>query len=113
MAAYVSNQNLPPYTGVSPHATALNYQSRRGEYVSIIFELQETGEFKCGATGRVLTLSGVPATVEVSRVSEFICYVHPATGELIYSQHALLDDEFDFEVYRRLLKVSAHFPEMF
>lgn len=112
-SSYVSKGVLPPFTGVSPRVTSQNYQSRRGEYVSIIFVLHEDGQFTCGATGKVLTLADVPATVEVSRVSEFICYVHPATGDLVYYQHALLDDEFDFDVYRRLLKVSANFPELF
>lgn len=112
-SGYVVNSALPPYKGISPRVTAQTYQSHRGEYVSIIFVLQESGQFTCGVTGQVLTLTGVPATVEVSRVSEFICYVHPATGDLTYSQHALLDDEFDFDVYRRLLKVSANYPDLF
>lgn len=112
-SSYITRGGLPPYTGVSPRVTAENYQSHRGEYVSIIFVLHEDGQFTCGATGKGLTLTDVPATVEVSRVSEFICYVNPGTGDLVYYQHALLDDEFDFDVYRRLLKVSSNFPEIF
>lgn len=112
-SGYVTKGALPPYTGVSPRVTSQNYQSYRGKYVSIIFVLHEDGQFTCGATGKVLALTDVPATVEVSRVSEFICYVDLSTGDLVYFQHALLDDEFDFEVYRRLLKVSSNFPELF
>lgn len=112
-SGYGTSSGQPQYTGVSPHVSANTFASHRGEYVSIIFELQPTGEFKCGVTGKVLKLVGVPATVEVSRVSEFICFVHPASGELIYYQHVLLDDEFDFEVYQRLLTVSAKYPNLF
>eukprot|EP00796_Vickermania_ingenoplastis_P005364 gene5364-3859_t len=108
-SGYVQNSAMPAYTGVSPRVTAANYEAHRGEFVSIIFELDE-GESKCGVTHQVLALVGVPKDVEVSRITEFICYVHPATGELMYYQHAMLDDEFDFDVYRRFLKVSANFP---
>lgn len=104
---------FPPFQGVSPRVTAQTYQGHRGEYVSIIFELTGPGEFKCGATGMAVKVVGVPEAVEVSRVCEFICYVDPATGELTYFQHAMLDDEFDFEVYRRLVNLTTKVPQLF
>lgn len=104
---------LPQYYGVSPRVTAQNYTAHRGEYVSIIFELSGPGDFKCGITGQSMKVVGVPEAVEVSRVCEFICYVDPATCDLIYFQHALLDDEFDFDVYRRLVNLAPKFPQLF
>ena len=56
---------------------------------------------------------GVPEAIEVSRVCEFICYVDPASGDLTYFQHAMLDDEFDFEVYRRLVNLTSKVPQLF
>ncbi|KPI85268.1 hypothetical protein ABL78_5685 [Leptomonas seymouri] len=107
------NSKLPPFQGVSPRVTAMTFQSHRGEYVSIIFELTGPGEFKCGASGQSVKVVGVPEAVEVSRVCEFICYVDPASGDLTYFQHAMLDDEFDFEVYRRLVNLSTKVPQLF
>lgn len=112
-SAYAASAGLPAYTGRSPRATASNYQSHRGDFVSIVVLVQENLPFTCAVTEQVLPITGVPDTAEVSRVCEFILYVHPATGALIYFQHSLLDDEFDFEVYRRLLKISAQYPELF
>ncbi|KAI5689407.1 Replication factor A protein 3 [Leishmania braziliensis] len=107
------SNKFPVFQGVSPRVTAQTYQSHRGEYVSIIFELTGPGEFKCGATGMSVKVVGVPEAVEVSRVCEFICYVDPSTGELTYFQHAMLDDEFDFEVYRRLVSLTTKVPQLF
>ncbi|CAD2216688.1 hypothetical protein AGDE_00313 [Angomonas deanei] len=104
---------LPPFAGVSPRATAVTYGSHRGEFVSIIFELTGPGEFRCGATGKGVPLTRVPDSIEVSKVCEFICYVDPSSGELIYFQHALLDDEFDFDVYRSLLNLTPKFTNLF
>lgn len=60
-----------------------------------------------------LKVVGIPEAVEVSRVCEFICYVDPSSGDLVYYQHALLDDEFDFDVYRRLVSLAPKFPQLF
>lgn len=108
-----NSNKLPPFQGVSPRVTALNYASHRGEYVSIVFELTGPGAFTCGASGQTVKVMGVPEAVEVSRVCEFICYVDPSSGSLLYYQHAMLDDEFDFEVYRRLVALTPKFPELF
>lgn len=115
MAAPSNNgpNSFPQFTGYSPRATAQNYSSHRGEYVSIIFSLSGPGDFKCVATGDSMKVVGVPEAVEVSRICEFICYVDPATSDLLYFQHAMLDDEFDCDVYRRLVNMTPKFPQLF
>ncbi|CCW62178.1 unnamed protein product [Phytomonas sp. EM1] len=105
--------SFPPFDGVSPRVTAQTYKSHRGEYVSIILELNGLGEFSCGVTRQSVKVTGVPEATEVSRVCEFICYVDPSMGELRYYQHAMLDDEFDFEVYGRLINLIPKFPQLF
>ncbi|EPY35603.1 hypothetical protein STCU_01071 [Strigomonas culicis] len=104
---------LPPFNGVSPRVTAETISSHRGNYVSIIFELTGPGEFRCGVTGKTVRVDGLPDSTEVSKVCEFVGYVDPSSGHMQYFQHALLDDEFDFEVYRRLLNLIPKYPELF
>lgn len=112
-AQHAQNNKLPPFQGVSPRVTGLTYQSHRGEYVSIILEISGPGEFKCGTSGQPVKLLAVPEAAEVSRICEFVCYVEPSTGDLNYFQHAMLDDEFDFEVYNRLVGLTAKVPQLF
>ncbi|CCW69512.1 unnamed protein product [Phytomonas sp. Hart1] len=105
--------DLPRFDGVAPRVTALTAGAHRGAFVAMVLVVSGVWEFCCGVTDRAVDITGVPEDTEVSRVCEFICYVDPTTAELRYHQHAMLDDEFDFEVYGQLVGLMAKFPQLF
>lgn len=104
---------LPPYQGVAHMATAQTYMSFRGAFVSLVLQVDNTNMCTCGVTGQRVEIVDTPSHAQMTRVSEFICYVDPSSGQLLFHHVDFLDDEFDFEVYRRLIGFVGKFPELF
>ncbi|KAG8344256.1 putative Replication factor A protein 3 [Trypanosoma vivax] len=110
---------LPPFTGVSPRVSARGISAHRGEYVSLVLKPSgldaQSGLLNaiCVVTGEEVEVLSLPSNVEVAQVNEFVCYVDPSTGKLEYYHHGTYNDEYDTEVYRKLLELCPKFPQLF
>ncbi|CBH14646.1 replication factor A protein 3, putative [Trypanosoma equiperdum] len=118
-APRVPSQRLPAFEGVSPRIVARQVPAHRGEYVSLVLRPTSLNAQRnslvasCVVTDESVEVMGLPADAEVAQVNEFVCYINPSSGELEYYQHGTYNDEYDVDVYRKLLELCPKFPALF
>ena len=104
---------LPEFTGVAHRCSAhVAITSHKGEFVAIVVKPDVIDNTTFVLRGKdtddantPIAISSVPPTIEVSNITEFFCYVDPATSALVYHSHGQLNDDFDIEMYNELVKL--------
>jgi hypothetical protein len=108
---------LPEFNGAAPRITSADTQRYKGQYVTIVgkpYELAVEGLFMHDiCTMEKVTVVHYTGGEELAQVNEFVVYVNPANGALVYHSHGTFNDDFDAESYKKLLELIPKHPGIF
>lgn len=112
------SSRLPEFNGVATRVSADDFHRFRGQYVTIVcrpLRLGDTGAVVLEdlTSGKEIEVSDLSPNSELAQVNEFVCFVNPATAALTYHSHGTLNDDFDADVYKKLVEVVRKFPGLF
>lgn len=113
-----ANPNMPPFNGVAARVSHRSLAKHRGKFVTLVAIVKQCDTnlgilvAEDAVSNDTIQIQGVHE-VEVAVNNEFFCFVDQSGG-LHYHSHATLNDDFNFDNYRKLVQlIENQYPNLF